>query len=98
MVGRKTSRRAGDDRSITFSGKASSNILTIREWSMRLAGLPKALEERQDSDQPAGDASSLHSRVASGPQHVPRSLSGCQLSRIGVHPVKNCHKGVKMWT
>ena len=30
MVGRKTSRSAGDDRSITFSGKASSNILTIR--------------------------------------------------------------------
>jgi hypothetical protein len=60
--------------------------------------LSTALEERQDSDRPAGDASSLPSRVASGPQHVPRSLSGCQLSRIGVHPVKNCHKGVKMWT
>ncbi len=31
MVGRKTSRSVGDDRGITFSGKASSNILTIRD-------------------------------------------------------------------
>src|SRR2546422_8533676 len=30
MVGRKTSRSVGDDGGITFSGKASSNILTIR--------------------------------------------------------------------
>ena len=30
MVGRKTSRSVGDDRGITFSGKVSSNILTIR--------------------------------------------------------------------
>jgi len=44
MVGRKTSRSVGDDRGITFSGKASSNILTIRdiviaevdrEWTMK---------------------------------------------------------------
>src|SRR5436853_446399 len=30
MVGRKTSRSVCDDRGITFSGKASSNILTVR--------------------------------------------------------------------
>jgi hypothetical protein len=30
MVGRKTNQSAGDGRSATFSGKASSNILTIR--------------------------------------------------------------------
>ena len=31
MVVRKTSRIAGDGRSVTFSGKASSNILAIRD-------------------------------------------------------------------
>src|SRR5713101_5600875 len=36
MVGRKTSRSAGDDRGVTSSGKASSNILTKREDAVKV--------------------------------------------------------------
>ncbi len=39
MVGRKTSRSAGDARGVTFSGKASLNILTIRDVANRRAQL-----------------------------------------------------------
>jgi hypothetical protein len=43
MVGRKTSRSGGDDRSITFGGKASSNILTLRGAHASIASTSRML-------------------------------------------------------
>src|SRR5215813_9231378 len=76
MVGRKTSRSAGDERGVTFSGEASSDILTIRVHEQFTTPLSAVRSARRSRREGHGGC----------PRLTPRSCTDAALHREQGHP------------